>query len=472
MINYGICIMDDVYLRFWCKYRSKTKAYGVSDMDYPYYMYCVQALIATFPEKRLALFTSEDLYKYLAGIAGKTQLTDSQFSKLVDSLHILFLELVKSPWVNDFIWDLNLSSFKSNVTSCVTVEAGNACDVSGVLNVRVSASEKSVVRKASILHSHLFERLITEIRIRQYSIRTEQAYSGWVARFLLFHSFKAGDEILTGHIVPFLEYLVIKRHVAANTQNVALNSVVFLFKHVLKLNVDDLGGYKRSKKPKRLPVVLSKHEIKSLFNSLDNKLYRIMAGLLYGSGMRLIECIRLRVCDIDFDYQTIIIRDGKGKKDRIVPLPRGLFDDLTNQISTVAKLHKQDLLIGYGGVYLPDALARKYPNAPKELRWQYVFPATKHSVDPRTGVVRRHHIYENNLQKKVKKAADVAGLSKKVNCHSLRHSFATHLLESGADIRTVQELLGHADVSTTMIYTHVLNKPGLLVHSPYDDIFN
>jgi len=464
--------MDDIYSRFWSKYRLKTKAYGVSDVDHKYYISCVEALIAGCPDKRLIQFTSDDLYKYLAGIAGKFQFSDSQFLKLVDSFRILFLELVKPDWVNDFLWDLNLTSFNSAAGCGLTVELGNATDVSGVLNVRVSASEKSAVQDAVLLHSHLFERLITEIRLRQYSIRTEQAYSGWVARFLLFHNFKSSEDILPQHIVPFLEYLVVKRHVAANTQNVALNSVIFLFKHVLKINVDDLGGYKRSKKPKRLPVVLSKNEIKLLFNSLDNKLYRTMAGLLYGSGMRLMECIRLRVCDIDFDYQTIIIRDGKGKKDRIVPLPEGLFDDLKNQVNSVSKLHKQDLIIGYGEVYIPDALARKYPNAPKELRWQYVFPATKHSVDPRSGTVRRHHIYENNLQKKIKKAADQAGLSKKVNCHSLRHSFATHLLETGSDIRTVQELLGHADVSTTMIYTHVLNKPGLLVNSPFDSLFN
>jgi len=463
--------MDDVYSRFWCKYRLKTKAYGVSDVDHEFYISCVKALIAAYPEKRLAVLTADDLYKYLTGIAGKSHYTNSQFLKLVDSLRILLSELVKAPWAVDFLWDLNLASFNSTGGNGLTVELGNATDLSGVLNVRVSASERTAVQEAVLSHSHLFERLITEIRMRQYSIRTEQTYSGWVARFLLFHSFKSSDDILPKHIVPFLEYLVIKRHVAANTQNVALNSVIFLFKHVLKINVDDLGGYKRSKKPKRLPVVLSKNEIKTLFKSLDNKLYKTMAGLLYGSGMRLMECIRLRVCDVDFDHQTIIIRDGKGKKDRIVPLPDGLFDELTHQISAVAELHKQDLHIGYGEVYLPDALARKYPNAPKELRWQYVFPATKHSVDPRTGAVRRHHIYENNLQKKIKKAADLAGLSKKVNCHSLRHSFATHLLESGADIRTVQELLGHADVSTTMIYTHVLNKPGLLVHSPYDDIF-
>ncbi|VAW62006.1 Integron integrase IntIPac [hydrothermal vent metagenome] len=228
------------------------------------------------------------------------------------------------------------------------------------------------------------------------------------------------------------------------------------------------GNYKRSKKPRRLPVVLSRTEIKRLLDGIDKDIYHSMVSLLYGAGLRLMECVRLRICDVDFDYQTIFIRDGKGKKDRVVPLPLSLLERLKVQIEVVKQLHLKDLEIGSGEVYLPDALARKYPNAAGELRWQYLFPASRHSVDPRTGVVRRHHIYENNLQKYIKRSADKAGLSKKVNCHTLRHSFATHLLESGSDIRTVQELLGHADVSTTMIYTHVLNKPGVSVKSPLD----
>lgn len=224
----------------------------------------------------------------------------------------------------------------------------------------------------------------------------------------------------------------------------------------------------RSKKPRRLPVVLSRDETHKLLLAIDNPTQRLMANLLYGCGLRLMECIRLRVYDIDFTYQQIFIRDAKGNKDRIVPLPQRLIDPLRGQIDKVKILLREDLAQGFGEVYLPDALARKYPNAAKELGWQYIFPSVQLSADPRSGKIRRHHVHENGLQKHIKKAARDAGIIKRVNCHCLRHSFATHLLEAGYDIRTVQELLGHADVSTTMIYTHVLNKPGVSVLSPLD----
>ena len=217
-----------------------------------------------------------------------------------------------------------------------------------------------------------------------------------------------------------------------------------------------------------LPVVLSRDEVIRLLNEISHELHCTMASLMYGTGMRLMECVRLRVCDIDFDYGQIIIRNGKCKKDRVVPLPEKLVDKLKRQIDNIAVTHEKDIVAGHGEVYLPGALSTKYPNAAKELRWQYIFPSVKLSVDPRSGKVMRHHLHENNIQKSVKKTADEIGLNKKVNCHALRHSFATHLLESGYDIRTVQELLGHADVSTTMIYTHVLNKGGRGVRSPLD----
>lgn len=227
-------------------------------------------------------------------------------------------------------------------------------------------------------------------------------------------------------------------------------------------------AYTKSRKEKRLPVVLSREEIKRLFAHIEGEKQRVMANLLYGCGMRLMECVRLRILDIDFDYQQILIREAKGKKDRVVPIPRKLLATLKQQIDEAKRYHNDDLAAGFGDVYLPAALARKYPNAGKEFRWQYVFPASKISKDPRSGVYRRHHVHEADLQRYIKKAADAAGITKKVNCHALRHSFATHLLEAGYDIRTVQELLGHADVSTTMIYTHVLNRPGVSVISPFD----
>lgn len=234
--------------------------------------------------------------------------------------------------------------------------------------------------------------------------------------------------------------------------------------------MEDFKDFIRAKRPKRLPVVLSVNEVRDLLKAIDNKTIALMAGLLYGCGLRLMECLRLRIQDLDFDYQQIMVRDGKGQKDRVVPLPLKYRADLTEHLDSVEQLHRQDLKSGLGEVFLPQALTRKYPNAAKEWCWQYVFPSLRLSLDPRNKKTRRHHIHENSLQKALKKAAAKIKLSKKINCHALRHSFATHLLESGYDIRTVQELLGHSDVSTTMIYTHVLNKPGVTVRSPADQL--
>jgi integron integrase len=269
-------------------------------------------------------------------------------------------------------------------------------------------------------------------------------------------------------VTAYLEHLVVRRGASGSTQSQALNALVFFYKHVLKTERFDLGDFARSRKPRRLPVVLTRDEVRRLLACMSNPSMLLMANLLYGCGLRLMECIRLRVLDVDFGYQHILVRNAKGGKDRIAPLPKTLNEALRLQIHRVAELHQSDTANGLGGVYLPDGLARKYPNAARELKWQYVFPSSKVSMDPRSGVVRRHHVHENGLQKHIKLATDKAGLTKRVNCHSLRHSFATHLLESGYDIRTVQELLGHADVSTTMIYTHVLNKPGVTVISPLD----
>jgi len=245
---------------------------------------------------------------------------------------------------------------------------------------------------------------------------------------------------------------------------------VFFYKHVLKITISDELSFARSKKPKRLPVVLSKHEVSTLFSFIKGETHQLMVNLIYGCGLRLMECIRLRVLDIDFDYQQILIRNAKEKKDRVVPLPHRLTIPLQQQLSGIKSLHDDDLQQGFGEVFLPVSLSRKFSQAKKEFRWQFVFPSTKISRDSRSGVYRRHHIHESALQKHIKKSSDIAGINKRVTCHTLRHSFATHLLESGSDIRTVQELLGHADVSTTMIYTHVLNKPGIGVVSPFDTL--
>jgi len=289
-------------------------------------------------------------------------------------------------------------------------------------------------------------------------------------RYVSFHKCKDAKDLNETHIVKFLEYLVIERNVSSSTQGQALNGIVFFYKRVLKVELNDEIQFARSKKPKRLPTVLTKSEVKVLFNNIEGTTQLLMSKLLYGCGMRLMECVRLRVLDVDFKYRQIIIREAKGKKDRVVPIPDTLLDALKQQIEKARKEHSFDLEQGQGRVYLPAALAKKYSNAEKEFKWQYVFFASAVSKDPRSGVYRRHHIHESSLQRYVKNAADKAEIDKKVNCHCLRHSFATHLLEAGYDIRTVQELLGHADVSTTMIYTHVLNRPGVSVNSPLDSL--
>ena len=315
--------------------------------------------------------------------------------------------------------------------------------------------------------TRLLEALRLAIRARHYSIRTEEAYTDWARRFILFHSLHPPDSLGVPEINAFLTYLAVDEQVSAATQNQALNAIVFLFREVLRLELDGPIAPVRAKRPQRLPVVLTRAEVRAILDRLAGS-HQLMARLLYGSGLRLMECLRLRVKDLDFAQRQIVVRDGKGMKDRVTMLPDSLMGPLRAHLEGVQALHRQDLAAGAAGVYLPYALERKYPSANREWGWQYVFPADKPSIDPRSGLCRRHHAHESGLQKAVRAAAREAGVAKRVSCHAFRHSFATHLLESGYDIRTVQELLGHSDVKTTMIYTHVLNRGGLAVRSPLD----
>jgi len=314
----------------------------------------------------------------------------------------------------------------------------------------------------------LLERVREAIRVRHYSIRTEQTYVDWVRRYILFHGKRHPSEMGGAEVAAFLTHLATERKVASSTQNQALNALVFLYGQVLERDLGMMDGIVRAKTPETRPVVLTKKEVHDLLEAMPDDEHGLMARLLYGTGMRLMECVRLRVKDIDFGYGEIMVRDGKGAKDRVTMLPQSLHEPLKKQLINVRRLHEQDLRMGFGRVYLPGALSVKYPNADQEPGWQYVFPSRQFSVDPRSGQKRRHHIHENGLQKYVKAAGLKAKLTKPVKCHTLRHSFATHLLENHYDIRTVQELLGHKDVSTTMIYTHVLNRGGQGVRSPLD----
>ncbi|NKQ12550.1 integron integrase [Pseudomonas sp. SST3] len=313
----------------------------------------------------------------------------------------------------------------------------------------------------------LLDQVRDQIRLKHYSIRTERVYCEWIKRYVRFHNYRHPMEMGAPDVEAFLSDLAVRRDVSASTQNQALAALLFLYKQVLKQDLPWLGEVVRAKKPARLPVVLSISEVQQILGQLDGDV-GLIARLLYGGGLRLMEGVRLRVKDVDFSRNEIIIRDGKGQKDRVTVMPTSLVSPLRQHIARVRAVHQCELAEGRGDVYLPDALARKYPGAPFEWAWQYVFPAAGLSVDPRSGSVRRHHLDEKRVQRAFKRAVKASGLAKLATPHTLRHSFATHLLESGQDIRTVQELLGHADVKTTMIYTHVLNRGGLAVLSPLD----
>src|SRR3989475_6278586 len=314
----------------------------------------------------------------------------------------------------------------------------------------------------------LLDQVRQAIRLRHYSRRTEAAYVAWIRRFIVFHRKHHPRELGEPEVTAFVSSLA-TRGVSASTQNQALNAILFLYSAVLHQQLERMNEIVRAQRPARLPVVLSRDEVSSLLSQLRGPVW-LMASLMCGAGLRLLECVELRVKDLNFDRGEVTIRDGKGGKDRVTMLPASIKAPLASHLHRVKAQHQADLAAGRGSVALPSALRTKYPNAPREWAWQWVFPATRFYVDQVTGEQRRHHLHESVLQRAVKDAARAAGISRPATCHSLRHSFATHLLEAGYDIRTIQELLGHRDVSTTMIYTHVLNQGGRGVRSPLDQL--
>lgn len=313
----------------------------------------------------------------------------------------------------------------------------------------------------------LLDRVRLAIRVRHYSIRTEEAYVNWIRRYIVYHGKKHPSAMGAEEINAFLSHLASDLDVAESTQNQALSAILFLYRVVLEEKVGWIHDVVRARRPEKIPVVLDRDEVRRLFANMSGT-PKLVAGLLYGSGLRLLEGLRLRVKDVDFQAGEIIVREGKGRKDRRTMLPRSVARALEAQIAKVRVLHERDLARGHGEVWLPHALARKYPNAPRELAWQYVFPSRDLSRDPRSGILRRHHLTDSAVQKAVKDAVEAARIEKPAGCHTLRHTFATELIADGYDIRTVQELLGHADVRTTMIYVHVLNKGARGVASPLD----
>ena len=445
---------------FWNRYVRAVRREGVPEYQQRWYVIRAKEFLKAHAGTPVKEQNAENVRAYLEELGRKDRLQDWQFVQIVHSLRILFSRVIRAGWAKDFDWEYFKRSAKTLTPKHPTLRRESdslARNFDGRNDSATGPDEASP----------LIDRVRTEIRRRHYSIRTEEAYVAWIRRFLAYHGQRAAGDMGGDEVREYLEFLAVKRKVSTSTQAQALNALVFLYDQVLARPLGKMGAFERPKKKRRLPVVLTRSETHALLSRM-NGVYGLMAGLLYGTGMRLMECLRLRVKDIDFEYRQIIVRFGKGGRDRRVPLPERYREALQEHLDRVREMHAQDLSRGYGEVYIPEALARKYPNAAKEWAWQYVFPSSRLSADPRVGKIRRHHIHENSLQKAVKKAAAEAGLTKRVNCHCLRHSFATHLLEAGYDIRTVQELLGHADVSTTMIYTHVLNRPGVAVRSPAD----
>ena len=459
----GIASVNKNTNKLWDSYLKRLRQVGVKEKALRWYVIRAEQYLKENLEKNISEHRADDVDKYLRKVVDEQNIQDWQFYQVVDAIQNLLI-VAEATCFKNIDWNYWRSAAKNNPERSRSVyhEAGI---LPSQKPSRGNPLADEVIKKNSVL----LDQLVKDIRLRGYSIRTEQAYSMWVVRYLCWLDGKQPEKADPEYITSFLQDLVIRGNVSGSTQSQALNALVFCYQQVMKIDIGNLSDFVRSKRAKKLPVVLSISEVARLLGHL-NGVYYLMASLLYGAGLRLMECVRLRIKDIDFDRNMIVVREGKGKKDRVVPLPKVIVGKLEEHIKAVKKIHDDDLENGFGAVYLPYALNRKGVKIAREWKWQYVFPSRRLSVDPRSGMTRRHHIHENGLQKQVKRGAEQVNIAKRVNCHALRHSFATHLLESGQDIRTIQDLLGHADVSTTMIYTHVLNRGGTGVVSPLDKL--
>lgn len=449
----------------WDLYRQCLATANIKQNAQRWYVIRAESFLKALPCRTMAEIAENHVIEFFDNVVSNSHLNDWQVLQTIDAIQILCTKVIDGNRFSAINWSDFRLGVKSLDSSHPTLAREAVTDADGKLRYVVPPKgELAVVFEE---YRSDMEAFLVEIRARNYSIRTEQSYEQWLLRFLA--KYRGTPLTKLGHeqIREFINNLVIRGNVSASTRNQALGALLFLFREVLKREPEHLEGLALAKRPKHLPVVLTQEESQRLLSYLEGTTW-LVAALLYGAGLRLMECVRLRVMDVDFGYKQITVRRGKGGKDRIVPLPERCIEPLRVQLDKARELHHQDLEKGFGEVFLPDALARKYPAAAREWRWQYLFPSSRLSVDPRSGLTRRHHLHETSVQKMIKRATQKAEINKKVTVHTLRHSFATHLLENGYDIRTVQELLGHADVSTTMIYTHVLNKPGVSVRSPLD----
>lgn len=454
----------DATSNFYSNYLNCLANSGVAPRQRKWYVKHIEQFIKTRSGRRIKSLSVSEIDSYLEMLGRKKNMQSWYFLQHINAIQILYCDLFALPLGNEIDWDHWKASARQLGNDHPTTARQLTPDELTFTKERNSTGPLQQVRTE---HHDLLVRLVVEIRRRNYAYRTEQTYEQWVCRYILFC--KGQSPVHTGatEISAYLEYLVIQRGNGPSSQNQALNALVFLYSKVLDRELGELKNFIRAKRSQNLPVVLSRKEVAILLRAM-NGIHKLLASLLYGTGMRLLELMRLRVLDIDFQYQRIVVRQAKGRKDRYVPLPDKLAGQLRKQIEAVKNLHLKDIAAGHGEVILPGALHRKYSSAGHELKWQFVFPSKRLSIDPHGGTIRRHHLHESTLQKAVKRAVTSCLINKRIGCHTLRHSFATHLLESGHDIRTVQVLLGHANVSTTMIYTHVLDRPGISAFSPLD----
>ena len=470
---------EDKIGSFWHRYTAIVRDSGVKAPFDGWMVRHAERFIAAHPDRRLADQTPVEVNGYLAELGRNPALKGWQCRQAIDAIRMLFV-LAGVPWLEQVDWGRWRDAAHALGEDHPTVardsppvtgggprgdplpQSGSAGEVGG--GADAPGISVAAIRQA---HGPLLDQVAAVARVRGLAIRTEQTYLHWIMRFIGFLGNQDPTAKGATEAAAFLEQLALVRKVSASTRNLALNSLIFLYREVLKREDLDLGEFARARRLRRLPTVLTHGEVAALLAQLSGT-QRLMVSLMYGSGMRLMECVRLRVQDIDFGRNQITVRDAQGGKERLVPLPTRTVDELRAHLARVRELHSTDLQNGLGEVDIPAAPASTFPAAGKDWRWQYVFPSGRVSADPHGGVLRRHHLHETSLQKAVNRAAREAGIPKRVGTHTLRHSFATHLLMGGYDIHTVQELLGHSEVSTTMIYTHVLNRGGKAVQSPLD----
>ena len=450
---------------------------GIQERQHSFYAHWVRQFFNRNPGRSRRSLGVEDIARFVEMVRNDPSIEDWQLEQARTAL-ILYYEQFRGISLGDLsILDARAESAPEPLTAGKTMAAAEEDgsvspvppprEIKAITSVPSPQNHPPEIRRADL--SALREAVLSALRVEHYALKTEKTYWQWIRTFVLHHHRRRPSDMSAPEIHAFLSHLALNRGVAASTQNQALNAIVFLYRKVLKKEVGDFSDFPRARRGKRLPVVCSRDEVQRLLRQVDG-VEGLVVRLLYGTGMRISECLRLRVQDVSFDRNEITVRSGKGNKDRRVPFPASLKEPLRAQLDWRKQLFAKDQKENRHEVELPDALARKYPAAPYEWKWQYVFPADEFSTDPRSGHIRRHHLQDQRIQRAVKRAAEKAEITSRITPHTLRHCFATHLLEAGQDIRTVQELLGHSDVKTTMIYTHVLNKGPLGVVSPLDTL--